>query len=421
MTLPDDRTLASTKTEHLTDHNTLHEFYDDHPTDPGAHSGTYVAIGSGAYAPPLKNTFAMLGDSITNNSGDPAASGGTTLYHGRDWFNWANVLLRKSLVNVGIFGVAGDTTAMILARVGSVTAVSPGWCIVMGGVNDIQNDIAWTTTRDNLIAIYTALRNAGIRVVAGTVTPSTGISTTARKQALSQINAWMLDYARQTPGMIAVNWSAPLADATTGDPATGVTMDGTHQTAVMASHMGRRLADALAPHITTADRLPLSNADPYNVITNGMLTGGTTVATNWVTFGGTVVASKVARRDEIPGEWQQITLQTGSNTLAFQASSGWSIGDTVFGVCEFQTDNDWASVTQFWLEVLAVTNGAGVYDLFPIGTGPDAAFRRPEAGILRTPTLVIPSGTTRLDFKIHFVGGSGTYRISRAALRKVVA
>lgn len=44
MTLPTNRTTANTAAEHVSDHNTVHGFYNTHPTDPAGHSGTLVSI-----------------------------------------------------------------------------------------------------------------------------------------------------------------------------------------------------------------------------------------------------------------------------------------------------------------------------------------------------------------------------------------
>jgi hypothetical protein len=50
MVLPVDRTTLNTPSEHVSDHDTLHGFYNTHPTDPAAHSG-YVS-----YAPAPNGT-----------------------------------------------------------------------------------------------------------------------------------------------------------------------------------------------------------------------------------------------------------------------------------------------------------------------------------------------------------------------------
>lgn len=47
MTLPTNRSINSTAAEHVTDHNTVHGFYNTHPADPAAHSGTYELLPSG--------------------------------------------------------------------------------------------------------------------------------------------------------------------------------------------------------------------------------------------------------------------------------------------------------------------------------------------------------------------------------------
>lgn len=43
-TIPTNRTTANTPSEHVSDHNILHHFNNEHPTDPAAHIGTYVGL-----------------------------------------------------------------------------------------------------------------------------------------------------------------------------------------------------------------------------------------------------------------------------------------------------------------------------------------------------------------------------------------
>lgn len=39
--IPTNRTTANSPSEHVSDHNILHHFNNEHPTDPSAHIGTY--------------------------------------------------------------------------------------------------------------------------------------------------------------------------------------------------------------------------------------------------------------------------------------------------------------------------------------------------------------------------------------------
>lgn len=69
MTLPTNRTTANTAAEHVSDHNTVHGFYNTHPTDPAAHSGTYVGFLQLARDPDL-----IIVGAITRNADEAVTS-----------------------------------------------------------------------------------------------------------------------------------------------------------------------------------------------------------------------------------------------------------------------------------------------------------------------------------------------------------
>ncbi len=62
-------------------------------------------------------------------------------------------------------GVPGDTTAMGLARAAEAAAGKPDLVILELGTNDLLNNVALQTTRNNLVRLIRRFQSAGARVI----------------------------------------------------------------------------------------------------------------------------------------------------------------------------------------------------------------------------------------------------------------
>lgn len=92
--------------------------------------------------------------------------------------------------------IGGDTTVRVLARTPN-DVISPGdaeYCIVLCGVNDIVGGSSAGTIETNLQSIYTALHNAGIKVIACTLTPwkSNASWSSGFQTVTDTVNTWIL-------------------------------------------------------------------------------------------------------------------------------------------------------------------------------------------------------------------------------------
>lgn len=142
----------------------------------------------------LKNTtrIVCLGDSITAGGyGKPLVT------------PWPKAVAAKlgpsfSVINKGI---GGNTTAQMLARVSrDVINITPRYCIVMGGINDVWiGSPSLSGIESNLSAIYETIRNAGITLVTATVTPPNyeAYGTGERGQEAVDLNAWIVEYSKE--------------------------------------------------------------------------------------------------------------------------------------------------------------------------------------------------------------------------------
>lgn len=179
------------------------------------------------------NGYAVLGDSIT--------SGGDTT--GLFWSEMVPMLTKGRARRVVVAGIAGNTTAQMLARIqADVIAYAPNVCLVMGGTNDATAANAIS----NLPLIYARLRAANIEPIACTITPSN--SDPGGK--VKAINAWIQSYCGRNRIQV-LDMHAQVVDATNSQYLTGYASDAVHPT-----NKGHRvMAEYAAPLV--ADRLPL--------------------------------------------------------------------------------------------------------------------------------------------------------------------
>lgn len=475
--------------------------------------------------------LAVVGDSITAQGTTNAAP----LFYNRayGYSSWLKFLTNNtySFPLANNFGVAGDTTTMILARMGPILASGATTVVVHAGTNDVvAGNFTYATTIANLQNIYSQLRSAGMRVIAIPIIPRSydssiggGVLTLANRHKIERINEWIRLYCIATPGMFLADPTQNIVDVTAsganiGDPIGGTTaaataylLDGLHPAILGAYYMGlaaANVANTLVPQLNTVFRSPsdtysndakgtsctisgttltvggtltggfgvgqaLDGAgiapgttitalgtgtggagtytisvahtiaspitvvgsfnDNGNFLTNGMLSGNTgsltgsaggTVATSWTLqaqSGGAAVQGSQGTITVANGTTyttQIITLSAAAQGKLFQQlfnPIGLAVGDTIYLEAELTVASG-VNIIQCQLEVNDGTNSAidlrdNTTNYYP------AAF----TGVLRTPNMVVTStATITSDFNIKVAtSGSGTFTISRIALRKV--
>lgn len=397
-------------------------------------------------------TIALLGDSITEACGGAPAifpravasmGANVELQPVTGYWAWADAYLgaRYKLVYNG--GVSGESSTQILARVGAVTALSPRptFCVVHAGINDIMNDVAASTTTASLAAIYTALIDAGITPVMTALLPvADSFMTTGRWASWQAVNKWIAGAAQTYPALYC-NWANAYMDPADGQPLAGMTIEGLHPAGSGAQRIGKLLADTLAAASPTPaiPRGLTSNRDAGNLFSNGMLTGtagskptgatgslATGMGVNWPGGGtGAVTLSKVARTDEVPGEWQQVNVTTASDNLQVYVdggiTTGYAAGDVLTASCDIQTDANFTSTTLLQFEVRCYTAGyasqiyrSATMDLY---NNNQSLLQRAWSGVLRVPDFTVPANTAILFMQL-VMNGTGTFRTARWQLTK---
>lgn len=386
----------------------------------------------------------LLGTSITRQSFNATGLGSFDVV---GYWTWAQLWLEHRFELLANSGVSGNKTADMLARLSTdVLAYNPGYCVVECGPNDMTNDVASATTITNLQAIYDALRAAGIKVIACTATPSSSMSTTARKNALFDVNRWIRNYARTTKGIILCDWYNAFADPATVQPLAALTTDGTHPIEAGAYWMGKFLAGVLDQEAQRLDRpLPWSNADYLNILANPRMTGNTAGLATGCTVGSiistapTTTNTKVARTDGVQGEWQQVNASAAPDGWQLSQDDGgaaagvlWNIGDSVYGVAEVEIDAGGVfpgrtGEVPIALQILchgpsSVTQdmrGQTSYGTWPAAIG---ASEYPTGKlVVRTPTIAIPATTDKLFLRVQSYLTGANVRVGAMGIRKVLA
>lgn len=383
---------------------------------------------------PQPDTIVWLGDSMTGNGGGVGTVNPTSNY-ARGFWVWALNFLGQRLRTLANAGIGGQRSDEILARLFTdVIALRPGWCHVQAGTNDIAQGIALSVVKANLAAMWDALDRAGIRVITGTVPPRASYTGNQRAQT-ELLNAWIKDQGRRRRNLVVVDYHSVLvftssSTSVSGGYAPGLNFDTVHPNAAGAALMGKLLADTIAPLIPAATFLASAEGDASNLIPNGRFgtTGGNgaVIGNNWglVNSAGVLTYAKVPRTDGLFGSWQSVALSTVANAsfiLTSNANVGASlaIGDTISAAVEYQlTGLDAAGTagSHYFQLVLTFYDGAAFTTVSTdLHNATDAFPTWDRKGVLRTPPIVVPAGSTLAQLQIKAFGG-GTYLLDRAGI-----
>jgi lysophospholipase L1-like esterase len=379
------------------------------------------------------SSIVLFGDSITAINGGPGPYVNSPWHDSRGYFAWANTILGQRLNLVQNGGKAGDRCDQIRARFATDAApwIPGSWVHLLGGTNDVYQGRAAADIIADLTWLIQNILALGGRPIIGTVPPqSAGSILAPAKTVGNQVNAWIKNAPYTYPSLVVADYASVLIDRTSQwDSLAGHLYDNVHPNALGAMKMGTVLANALRPFVPASDLLVSSNLDPTNVLPNGQMIGsGTTIpTTGWYTSSGTATYSYPPRTDGITGSWFQVVVPPNSTFSIQQAitpGSTLAIGDSIFGAIEFQTSGldaapNASTQGPVYLQLNAYNGTAyttkGI-DMYNDSTSGYPNTPPPSLGILRTPTIVVPSGTTRVDLIINCRGG-GTYQFGRATVR----
>jgi lysophospholipase L1-like esterase len=391
---------------------------------------------------PTRPGIVAIGDSITDNNHTATPWTGVSLsrtsaYRADGYLARAMALARQRCSWVDA-GVSGDTTAQMLARFDTdVTPLKSHIVVEAGGTNDARAGVSAATIIANKLAMWEKAYAFGAKVVSTTIPPA-GSSTTAQRNVVQAVNAWMREYARVNPSIFAlVDWWPVLGSPLTGGITTGL-MDvaGVHPNTLGALSVAPLFVTALEKFLPgTFDPLPTDNINDLDCLVNAPLMTGTaggmagnftgSLATGW--FGSsstqTTVASKVSRTDGL-GDWQQLVCSgTPATSAMFKncRTSSFAVGDFLQASVEFETDaSGWADgEVSVNLNCYAVGGSTNLMSAASLTQGVETVvLGRMSAGILQTPPIEVPTGTATIELRLT-KKNPGTIRWGRHGVRKL--
>lgn len=400
---------------------------------------------------------------FTVPAGTPASptvdtnQGSAVIYSARKgddgFFNYANSILNQRLTEINNFGVGGDHTTHVLARMSEILASPASRANLLIGTNDARNALSVASYSTNLLNIVTQLLNSGKLVDICTIPPivaSPAVGTIASaNQLVLGYNAYIKTLARSDPRIMLHDIYEAITDctATTATVLSGMlASDNVHFSPKGAYTAGAVIAANFANRLPVSSGRISSMSDCYNVdstnsqlLTNplmqgtgGTLSGGATgsVPTNWtvtMTSATSVVASIVSRADGIGNDLQGVlTASSSSSRMRFDSES--LISRIVAGATYFVEGDifiDSASVIgTMKFELQTVTNSGSVAVLY-LGVSDVGNGNMSAAGVMQTfrsNNFVLPVslGTAGVRLDIFASGvGTVTARLGRVQLRKV--
>lgn len=408
----------------------------------------------------VNNRVAVVGDSIVAQNHLVAANQRRAYNIGS--VVWAGVLTRQRFVfePEDNYGVGGNTSAQILARLPGILSTSTAATIILaGGTNDLPDlsGIDQATSKANIAECIRLCRSAGRYVVLipprprGDANFVTTLSATGQKRLLD-MRDWCM--RQSASGVYPVDSWKYLADplSTTAGIRLGYTSDGLHlvqqgafwEGVAIAETLGSDTAAGLFPYINV---LASSNSDQYDAVltpngaldTNPMLDGsvaavgtGATgnVATGWDAGSGSGTGL-VRAYSKVNGK-QQIVLSGTPTAVATPlyfaqniSASKLAIGDVCEAYVDVEVDAGMAGLPSLSLYVQHTDNG-NVWSGLDTGSVA-AAFDMPPVawkGVIKTPRFTLTSTAVQIGITSRTRVGSvvsGTVRVGSIKLAKIPA
>lgn len=274
------------------------------------------------------------------------------------WFYEFCSASRGMLLADAVLGVAGNTSAQMLARVGTVPMTTDA-CVVFEGLNDASGSVTPQQHTSNIRQISDALLLSGVLPIIALASPknSSGIAMGNYRAALA--------YFAKTYGLPIIDPFGGYFAPSQGW-ASGTSLDGTHPTEIVYRDAGRTAWDQVRGYAMMSPLRTLS--DVYGGTLVGALFQSSTagLGTGWSKSGTAVATIEDASVDGYFGNWQTLSASAAtsnssiSQTYTLQASD--VVGSTWAVRCAIKSSSGSANfrcgLVVRWLN----SGGAGIKD-----------------------------------------------------------
>ena len=352
------------------------------------------------------------------------------------FWNNAQTFMGQRLKIVGRWGIGGDRTRHMLARIDQVfsgidelgqPAELPGYVCILGGTNDTGADsmLAADFVQNYADMVDYVLRRGAIPILC--TIPARGSPLVSQQTETYNANTYIRNLAASDSRIILADFYAVSVDPGNSDGRvlTNYMSDGVHPSNLGGFILGKELARVILPKIggLVGRATYRWNGEPLNKQPNGTLTGtgGTSshppagaptqqVADGYTAqrSGGTTLTVS-ATKEAVTGEsaWQVLTCAGASSgdTMQFARTShpgpvslSLAAGDTIYAEAEFEVSNAIAlRHVGLTIQLYDGTFGMNI-SAFTAQSSGTSNFSLPTSsaysGVFRTPTVVIPSATT---------------------------
>ena len=373
-------------------------------------------LGSDVVPATSGNVAVVLGNSVDVLQESPSANSRNS-----SWFNYCSILSMQQFCYGYNAGIAGNTTAQMLARFDTDVAPYAPKIVVVGGCendSDPANSISVSTFASNMTAIAAKVRSIGAALVVRTGCPSGSSKSTpdARQIATDQMNAWLRQNASALGAIAVLDFYAVLVDPATGVYRTAYDSgDGIHPNDAGAYALGQYAADVLTPLLPFwTPLLPQDNFAAGNLFTNSLLGAlASNAPDGWYLANG-VAGGTASLEPSDFGNWYTTRWATAS-TANWSCSQGLSVsgrdGHTILLTTRVKSNlttgqlGSWELSADTSLYVRMTYNMAGKI--------PD--------GVLAV-KAVVPASTTYLNFQAQVPSGAvGEVSIGQCALYDLTA
>lgn len=304
----------------------------DQPIDDGDDGGSTEAV-----EVPSRNLY-LVGDSrnalVTSASNPTVRTSGRTRAQG--WLPYVEIQTGANFEFQPSFnyGVGSSTSEDMLASIGQVTVLDPGYVVICSDTND--RTAGWTAARTitALKSVQAQLLAAGHYIIWFASSPrgdnnggtwSAGLSGTDLANHL-QVHDWMMRQGRKSRQFVFDPWPALVSPTSSSAFAKDTALrDGLHWGATGARLIGDAAVDLFNDLFPSSPRLISTNGDAYSTNNpNGALnanpmldgTGGTfgagcsgSLATSWEAVAGTGLDGDFTKVTDADGNvWQRIVV-----------------------------------------------------------------------------------------------------------------
>jgi len=289
------------------------------------------------FVPSLGSDWVAFGDSLTSPEGGAPPGAG--------WVDYVRFRTGGRFYLLKNAGVSGNNTTQMLARLqADVLAHNPRVVTFMGGTNDITQGVTLATYQSNVTQIVDQLTTAGIAVIILSIPPRDLADKKLPETA--RFNAWLKEFAR-TRRLHFVDVHARMVDPATGGFKAGLARDDNlHFSRRGAAAVGDAVIEAMSPFMPTGGVYrPAFNADPNNLVDNGLLLSGTDATPTGFTYNALPAGVTRGRVDDPSfqgGKAWQVTVNSPAATVTstFESSvrAEWSPGDRLLFTVRFEIE-----------------------------------------------------------------------------------